>query len=87
MTKEEAKKEIYKAFEPAFANYIIRALEQAEPCEDAISREELNSKTYKMPNGMELIFEYDNKHLGNISLECMDMLMGIIEDSSHGKRE
>lgn len=45
MTREEAKKEIEKVFEPAFANYIIKALtdgatESDMPCEDAISREE-----------------------------------------------
>jgi len=44
MTREEAKKEIEKVFEPAFANYIIKALtdgatESDMPCEDAISRE------------------------------------------------
>lgn len=38
MTREEAINEIEKAFEPAFANYIIKALEQQS--EDAISRAE-----------------------------------------------
>jgi hypothetical protein len=49
MTREEAKKEIEKVFEPAFANYIIKALtdgatESDMPCEDAISREEMISQ-------------------------------------------
>lgn len=49
MTREEAIEEINKAFEPAFANYIITALTEGvtvsdkaleqEPCEDAVSRE------------------------------------------------
>jgi hypothetical protein len=34
MTKEEAKQEIYKAFEPAFANYIITALEEGATVSD-----------------------------------------------------
>lgn len=42
MTKEEAKKEICKIFEPAFANYIITALKKdatvSDGCEDAVSR-------------------------------------------------
>lgn len=45
MTKEEAKKEICKVFEPAFANYIITALEEgatvSDWCEDAISRKDV----------------------------------------------
>lgn len=49
MTKEEAVKEIEKAFEPAFANYIITALtegatasdKEQEPCEDAVSKAEV----------------------------------------------
>lgn len=45
MTKEEAKKEICKVFEPAFANYIITALEEgatvSDECEDAVSRKEV----------------------------------------------
>lgn len=50
MTKEEAVKEIEKAFEPAFANYIITALtegatvsdkEQGTPCIQAIYTEAL----------------------------------------------
>jgi len=46
----------------------------------------MNSKIYKLPNGMELVFNYDNnKHLGKISLECMDMLMGIIADRPDDK--
>ena len=48
MTKEEAKKEICKVFEPAFANYIITALEEgatvSDRCEDAVSREDLIDK-------------------------------------------
>ena len=45
MTKEEAKKEICKVFEPAFANYIITALEEgvtvSDWCEDAVSRKDV----------------------------------------------
>lgn len=49
MTREEAVKEIEKAFEPAFANYIITALtegatasdKEQEPCEDAVSRDDV----------------------------------------------
>lgn len=49
MTREEAIKEIEKAFEPAFANYIITALtegatasdKEQETCEDAVSRTEV----------------------------------------------
>ena len=48
MTKEEAKKEICNVFEPAFANYIITALEEgatvSDWCEDAVSREDLIDK-------------------------------------------
>ncbi len=48
MTKEEAIKEIYSVFEPAYANYIVIALTEGatvsdktepEPCEDCISRQ------------------------------------------------
>lgn len=45
MTREEAKKEVEKVFEPAFANYIIKALtdgateSDVEPQGDLISRE------------------------------------------------
>lgn len=49
MTREEAVKEIEKAFKPAFANYIITALtegatasdKEQEPCEDAVSRDDV----------------------------------------------
>ncbi len=43
MTKEEAIQEVNKAFEPAFANYIITALTEgataSDECEDAVSRQ------------------------------------------------
>lgn len=47
MTKEQAIEEIYKAFEPAYANYIITALAEGatisdkalKPCDDCVSRQ------------------------------------------------
>lgn len=45
MTREEAIKEVNKAFEPAFANYIITALTEgatkSDRCEDVASRTEV----------------------------------------------
>jgi len=50
MTREEAKKEIYKAFEPAFANYIITALEEgatvSDRCEDAKMEKHTDRQIY-----------------------------------------
>lgn len=37
-------------------------------------------KEYEMPNGRKAVFEYDENGVGKITLECMDMLMGLIND-------
>lgn len=38
----------------------------------------MNNKEYILPNGNVAIFEYDVCGIGKISLEAMDMLMGMI---------
>lgn len=50
MTADEAKREVNKAFEPAFANYIIEALTNGATCSDkresstdAVSREDVKN--------------------------------------------
>ena len=37
-------------------------------------------KEYEMPDGKKAAFEYDENGVGKITLECMDMLMGLIND-------
>ena len=37
-------------------------------------------KEYEMPDGRKAAFEYDESGVGKITLECMDMLMGLIND-------
>ena len=37
-------------------------------------------KEYEMPDGKKAVFEYDESGVGKITLECMDMLMGFIND-------
>ena len=37
-------------------------------------------KEYEMPDGRKAVFEYDENGVGKITLECMDMLMGLIND-------
>lgn len=37
-------------------------------------------KEYEMPDGKKAVFEYDENGVGKITLECMDMLMGLIND-------
>ena len=48
MTREEAIKEVNKAFEPAFANYIITALTEgstvSDGCEDCVSRQSVHDE-------------------------------------------
>jgi hypothetical protein len=45
----------------------------------------MDSKVYKMPDGRELIFEYDDKKTGKITLELMDELMGIVTGKTQDK--
>ena len=40
----------------------------------------MNRKVYKLPNGEEVIFEYDDNGIGKITLEAMDFLIGTIKD-------
>lgn len=40
----------------------------------------MKSKEYEMPDGKKAVFEYDDNGVGKITLECMDMLMGLIND-------
>lgn len=48
MTREEAIQEVNKAFEPAFANYIVKALTEgattSDKCDDAVSRQAVLDK-------------------------------------------
>ena len=37
-------------------------------------------KEYEMPDGKKAVFEYDESGVGKITLECMDMLMGLINN-------
>ena len=37
-------------------------------------------KEYEMPDGRKAVFEYDENGVGKITLECIDMLMGLIND-------
>ena len=36
-------------------------------------------KEYKLPNGKTAVFEYDEYGIGKITLEAMDLLMGLIK--------
>lgn len=38
----------------------------------------MNSKEYKFSDGRTAVFEYDENGIGKITLECMDVLMGMI---------
>ena len=40
----------------------------------------MNSKEYTLPNGKKAVFEYDHDGIGKITIEAMDMLMGLIAD-------
>ena len=40
----------------------------------------MKRKEYKLPNGKKGVFEYDVYGIGNVTLECMDELMGMIAD-------
>lgn len=45
----------------------------------------MNRKEYLMPDGERAIFEYDFDGVGKITLEAMDMLMGMIADRPKGE--
>ena len=38
----------------------------------------MNRKEYKVADGRTAVFEYDENGIGKITLECMDVLMGMI---------
>lgn len=38
----------------------------------------MGAKEYEMPNGRKVVFEFDKNGVGNITLEAMDLLMGMI---------
>ena len=40
----------------------------------------MNSKEYVMPDGRKAVFEYDHYGIGKVTIEAMDMLMGLIAD-------
>ena len=40
----------------------------------------MNSKEYVMPDGKKAVFEYDHNGIGKVTIEAMDMLMGLIAD-------
>lgn len=40
----------------------------------------MNSKEYVMPDGKKVVFEYDHDGIGKVTIEAMDMLMGLIAD-------
>jgi hypothetical protein len=40
----------------------------------------MNSKEYVMPDGKKAVFEYDSDGIGKVTIEAMDMLMGLITD-------
>ena len=44
-----------------------------------------NSKEYKMPDGRTAVFEYSDDGIGCITLEDMDMLMGMLADRPQGE--
>lgn len=79
MTREEAVKEIEKAFEPAFANYIITALtegatasdKEQETCEDAVS---VTSVFEIMGNLMSIPYDFDRNITEKDVSESMDKI-------------
>lgn len=44
----------------------------------------MSKKEYKLPNGKTAVFEYDIFGIGQVTLECMDELMGMIADRPQG---
>lgn len=38
----------------------------------------MGAKEYEMPNGRKVVFEFDENGVGNITLEAMDLLMGMV---------
>ena len=40
----------------------------------------MNSKEYVMPDGKKAVFEYDHDGIGKVTIEAMDILMGLIAD-------
>ena len=40
----------------------------------------MNRKEYVMPDGKKAVFEYDHDGIGKVTIEAMDMLMGMITD-------
>lgn len=40
----------------------------------------MNSKEYVMPDGKKVVFEYDHDGIGKVTIEAMNILMGLIAD-------
>lgn len=45
----------------------------------------MNRKEYLMPDGKRAVFEYDHDGVGKVTLEAMDVLMGMITDRPSGE--
>lgn len=74
MTREEAIKEVEKAFEPAFANYIITALTEGATVSD--------KESFKPMIEIDLYSVIKQKY---IEREVLDKIRAEIKKSSHGK--
>lgn len=94
MTKEDAIKEVNKAFEPAFANYIITALTKgatvSDRCEDAVSREQallaLTGKNLSAKSAEELIRLFNKRIKALPPVEpTREKGKWIIDDKEYGR--
>lgn len=47
----------------------------------------MNIKKYVLPDNTEIHFAYDEARVGKITLECMDMLVGLIKNSNKVQQE
>ena len=48
---------------------------------DYISRQAENEKTYKLNSGETLVFNYNDNGLGLITVECMDAIIDLLNNS------
>lgn len=85
--RSDAIEEIYQAYgRPSDDEVFIRMREALErvPWVSPLTFE-TNSKEYKMPDGRTAVFEYSDDGIGSITLENMDMLMGMLADRPQGE--
>lgn len=85
--RSDAIEQIYQAYgRPSDDEVFIRMREALErvPWVSPLTFE-TNSKEYKMPDGRTAVFEYSDDGIGRITLENMDMLMGMLADRPQGE--